>query len=208
MRSIEGVAREVNEIFYSLQGEGAFAGTPVVFVRFSGCNLNCPFCDTNHSFSVAMTDEEIADAVGAYPAHRVVFTGGEPSLQLSAGLVEILHERGYSIAVETNGTRELPPGIDWVTLSPKFGMCGGADLEEGAVKISHADEIKVVDVGQDLEPYFNMACRDSSTLMFLQPCYVMDEVEREANLKRTMRRVLSDPRWRLSLQIHRVLCIR
>lgn len=208
MKSIENGIRAVNEIFYSLQGEGAFAGTAVVFVRFSGCNLRCPFCDTEHFSSKLMSDDDIVDAVKAYPSRQVVFTGGEPSLQLSAHLVDMLHARGYHIAVETNGTRELPQGIDWVTLSPKTGICGASESEDATVILSHADEIKVVDVGQELEPYFNMACRDSSTLMFLQPCYVADEAERQANLERTVRRVLADPRWRLSLQIHRLLGIK
>ena len=109
----------VNEIFYSLQGEGANTGTPAVFVRFAGCNLRCPFCDTEFDSYTEMTAAEIADEIGRFPADFVVLTGGEPSLQVDDALVETLHARDLVIAVETNGTRPLPADIDWVTCSPK-----------------------------------------------------------------------------------------
>ena len=90
----------INEIFYSLQGEGFHSGTPAVFVRFSGCNLQCPFCDTQHDAGTAMTEEAIVDEVANYPARLVVVTGGEPSLQLTASLVDKLHEAGISVILD------------------------------------------------------------------------------------------------------------
>ena len=195
--------RKINEIFYSLQGEGRHAGTPAVFVRFSGCNLACPFCDTRHQQGSMMTDEEILKAVGEYPASLVVLTGGEPSLHIDESLVEALHSIGKTVAVETNGTHPLPAGIDWVTLSPKIGMTEGADT----IAIDYADEIKVVNVGQDLEQYFLLPQRHEDTLMYLQPCYVPDPRQCSAITADTVAKVKADPRWRLSAQLHRLLDI-
>ncbi|MBR4506739.1 MAG: 7-carboxy-7-deazaguanine synthase QueE, partial [Bacteroidales bacterium] len=118
----------INEIFYSLQGEGYYSGTPAVFVRLSGCNLQCPFCDTQHGAGTEMSEEEIVDAVKCYPARHVVITGGEPSLQLTESLVDILHAAGKYMAVETNGTRPLPANVDWITLSPKSAFVDGAEV--------------------------------------------------------------------------------
>ena len=198
--------RRINEIFYSLQGEGHHTGYPSVFIRFSGCNLQCPFCDTRHNEGVAMTDTDIIRAVNLYKADWVVLTGGEPSLYIDADFIRLLHQAtGKKIAIETNGTNKLPDGIDWVTVSPKTGI--DDMIGEPKIKVEHADEIKVVDVGQDLESYFDLPCRGEKTLMYLQPCYVADKKMREANTMRTVRRVLQDPRWTLSLQIHRYLGI-
>lgn len=153
-----------------------------------------------------MTDTDIVHAVNLYKADWVVLTGGEPSLWIDADFIRLLHQAtGKKIAIETNGTNPLPDGIDWVTVSPKTGI---ADLiGDPEIKINVADEIKVVDVGQDLEGYFSLPCRGRKTLMYLQPCYVADSKTRESNTLRTVRRVLQDPRWTLSLQIHRYLGI-
>lgn len=198
--------KKINEIFYSLQGEGHHTGYPSVFIRFSGCNLQCPFCDTRHNEGVAISDTEIVRAVNLYNAEWVILTGGEPSLWIDEDFIRLLKQAtGKKIAIETNGTHRIPAGIDWVTVSPKTGiadMVGRADIN-----IERADEIKVVDVGQELEPYFELSCRTNETLMYLQPCYVSDARERESNTLRTVRRVLEDPRWTLSLQTHRYLGI-
>lgn len=204
--------KKINEIFYSLQGEGHHTGYPSVFIRFAGCNLKCPFCDTRHEEGIYMDDDAIVRAVNLYTAEWIVITGGEPSLAIDEDFIHLLKRAtGKKIAIETNGTNPLPSGIDWVTVSPKFGICtpsGEKDMESQVeVRVSRADEIKVVDVGQDLERYFSLPCRDSKTLMYLQPCYVEDEAEREKNRLRTVRRVLSDPRWTLSVQLHRFLGI-
>lgn len=195
--------RRINEIFYSLQGEGRHAGEAAVFVRFSGCNLRCPFCDTDHESGKMMSVEEIVDIVCQYPTKLVVLTGGEPSLWITEKLLDALHREGKYIAIETNGTHHLPEGLDWVTLSPKSGMTAGGDR----IVIRRADEIKVVNVGQPLEPYFMMPQRDESTLMYLQPCFVDDSVKYAANVADTVRKILADPRWKLSAQLHRYLSI-
>lgn len=111
----------VNEIFYSLQGEGYYTGTPAVFLRLSGCNLRCPFCDTDHSASEPMEIDTLVDRLLGYPSRHLVITGGEPSLQVDRLLIEVLHDAGFYVQIETNGTNRLPDNIDWVTCSPKEG---------------------------------------------------------------------------------------
>ena len=144
--------RKINEIFYSLQGEGYHTGTPSTFVRFSGCNLRCPFCDTRHEDGTWMTDEDIVSCVAGHPARHVVLTGGEPSLFIDETFVASIKEKtGKFIAIETNGTHSLPQNIDWITLSPKFEFCNDANLA-----ITECNELKVVFRNQDLSIYDNI----------------------------------------------------
>lgn len=153
-----------------------------------------------------MTDTDIIHAVNLYKADWVILTGGEPSLFIDSDFIRLLKQAtGKKIAVETNGTNPLPDEIDWVCVSPKTGIADMIGNPE--IKVKRADEIKVVDVGQPLEPYLELPCRKPETLMYLQPCYVKDPQQRTRNTMRTVRRVLADPRWTLSLQIHRYLGI-
>ena len=192
----------VNEIFYSLQGEGYNTGIASVFIRFSGCNLRCAFCDTNHQSHIMMSLPEIVDEVMKFPyAPLIVLTGGEPSLCVDEPLLKALHLTGKKIAIETNGTRPLPLGIDWVTLSPKFGFLGGDAMP---CVVDHCDELKVVYTGQDLSQYDFI----NANHRFLQPCYVDDERQRQLNTEMCVNTVLHNPQWRLSLQTHRMLGIR
>ncbi len=124
--------RKINELFYSLQGEGFHTGTPAVFIRFSGCNLKCDFCDTRHESGTLMTDEELLERVSAFPCRMVILTGGEPGLWIDDDLVEKLHALGKYVAIETNGTCVLPEAIDWVTCSPKQG---------GKLNVKRIDEV-------------------------------------------------------------------
>lgn len=192
----------INEIFYSLQGEGFHAGTPAVFVRFSGCNLRCVFCDTQHQQGRVMSLQEIVAEVNKYPiAPLIVLTGGEPSLFIDEAFVaELKQKTGKTIAIETNGTRPLPNNLDWVTLSPKSSFVGG-DAEPCVLKC--CDELKVIYLGQDLAQYDEIQARHR----FLQPCFVEDLEQRRANMQACVEAVKSHPNWRLSLQIHRVLNI-
>ena len=193
---------KINEIFYSLQGEGFHAGTPAVFVRFSGCNLRCSFCDTQHQAGQMMSVQEIVEEVNKYPlAPLVVLTGGEPSLFIDETfLAELKQKMGKKIAIETNGTRPLPSNLDWVTLSPKSAFEGG-DLEPCV--LTYCDELKVIYLGQDLTQYDGIEAKHR----FLQPCFCEDETQRKANMKACVDAVMQNPGWRLSLQIHRVLNI-
>ena len=187
----------VNEIFYSLQGEGYWTGTPMVFLRLSGCNLRCPFCDTDHGGFREMTAQAVVEALleAGGTCRRVCVTGGEPSLQLDRELVGALHRGGFRIHVETNGTRRLPEGIDWVTLSPKSDVPGLRG--DGTVLLEKADEVKIVFQGTDVRRWADFPAK----AYFLQPCSCRNTAE-------TIDYILRHPGWRLSLQTHKYLDIR
>lgn len=191
----------INEIFYSLQGEGYWTGVASIFVRFSGCNLKCGFCDTQHTSYTEMSIDEITEAIGKYAAKRVVLTGGEPTLQITRQLLDCLHELGYYIQIETNGSIELPQDvverIDWITLSPK----------DAPVRISSFDELKVVYQAKDMTIYDKLIA-EKPKAMSLQPCDYGHPMMNQANLKATIDYVLSHPQWRLSLQTHKMTGIR
>ena len=193
---------KINEIFHSLQGEGYHSGMPAVFVRFSGCNLRCAFCDTLHQQGSMMSLQEIVNEVNKYPlAPLVVLTGGEPSLFINEAFVgELKQKTGKRIAIETNGTRPLPSNLDWVTLSPKSAFEGG---EGEPCVLRRCDELKVVCLGQDLEQYDAIKANHR----FLQPCFVEDEEQRRVNMQTCVDAVKTHSNWRLSLQIHRILNI-
>ena len=193
---------KINEIFYSMQGEGFHSGTPAVFVRFSGCNLHCVFCDTQHQYGMMMSMQEIVDEVNKFPeAPLLVLTGGEPSLYIDETFVVALKSAtGKIVAIETNGTRPLPDSLDWVTFSPKNNMEGG---DEQPCILTHCDELKVVYLGQDLSQYDRIEAKHR----FLQPCYNPDATLCQQYMQACVDAVMSHPQWRLSLQIHRVLGI-
>lgn len=180
--------KKINEIFYSLQGEGFYTGTPSIFIRFSGCNLRCPFCDTDHEQGTLMHDDVIMWYVCQYPVSHVVLTGGEPGLQIDRNLIDLLHEAGKYVCIETNGTCALPRGIDWVTCSPKAGA---------RIKLKKMDEVKVVYTGQDLRTYEKLPAKH----FFLQPCSC-------SNTGDVVDYILKNPQWRLSLQTHKLIDIR
>lgn len=193
----------VNEIFHSLQGEGYNSGTPAVFIRFSGCNLQCPFCDTQHESGTEMTEREVVEAVKhlAPRSSLVVITGGEPALQLTASLVDALHEIGKRVAVETNGTLPLPLNVDWITLSPKNAWLG----DEAVPVLTRADELKVLyDGSHDPSSFDSLA----ATHRFLQPMDTGDANRNADLMQQAADYCLQHPQWRLSLQIHKILNIR
>ena len=187
----------INEIFCSIQGEGYFTGQAAVFIRTSGCNLACDFCDPRHEEGTEMSvDEIVAEALRHTPRHAVL-TGGEPSLQRDLPqLVGALHGAGFFVQIETNGTRPVPPSIDWVTCSPKV-------LEKTVVRKPH--ELKVVFEGQDLEPYERMF---DARVWCLQPCDTGRATLNRELLDQTIEAVLAHPRWRLSLQTHKLIGVR
>ena len=208
----------VKEIFYTLQGEGAHAGRPAVFLRFSGCNLwtgreadranaVCTFCDTEFvgvgpDGGRFATAQELAEAVDArWPAHAdgaqplVVCTGGEPLLQLDDAAVDALHAAGFEVAVETNGTQVPPAGIDWLCVSPKA---------DAPLAVTGGDECKLVypQAGVDPERFVHLAFRRFS----LQP--LEDGPRSVANVAATVAYCLAHPRWRLSVQTHKLVGVR
>ena len=193
----------VNEIFHSLQGEGYNSGTPAVFIRFSGCNLQCPFCDTQHESGTEMTEQEVVEAVKhlAPRSSLVVITGGEPALQLTVSLVDALHEIGKRVAVETNGTLPFPPNVDWITLSPKNAWLGN----EAMPVLTRADELKVLYDGSHDPSAFDFI---AATHRFLQPMDTGDANRNADLMRQAADYCLQHPQWRLSLQIHKILNIR
>ena len=209
----------VKEIFYTVQGEGAQAGHPAVFCRFSGCNLwsgkeedrakaTCRFCDTDFRGGKRYTEQELIEAirttwggvasmsdcavskVGSHPL--CVFTGGEPALQLTESLIMGLIRENMSVAVETNGTIPLPPGAYWRTVSPKAGTI---------LKQTSGNELKLVWPQPDIDTEYLRSLPFKH--FYLQP---MDGTE--GALDATITKVLSDPRWNLSLQTHKMVGLR
>ena len=194
----------INETFLSLQGEGYFTGTPAFFLRFSGCNLACPFCDTQHLSYSEMSEDEILREATSHAARHIVITGGEPALQLTQSLVCRLHEAGFFIQVETNGTLPLPDGIDWVTVSPKapFYLPPGGE---------YPNELKLLYMGNGTDPesvVSPLLGEGSKPRLYLQPLDTGDEVRNRLILRDTIAYVLQHPRWSLSLQTHKLLGIK
>lgn len=190
------IVKKVNEIFYSLQGEGYYTGTPAVFLRLSGCNMACSFCDTQHQEGVEMTDEDIVKEVLKYPARHIVITGGEPTMQLTASLTNALKQAGFFIQIETNGSIALPEGceIDWITCSPKAKH----------IKIQRVDELKVLYPRKDMEDYEGIEAKEYR----LQPIDSGDADINRDNVKETINYILKNPKWHLSLQTHKILNVR
>jgi 7-carboxy-7-deazaguanine synthase (Cx14CxxC type) len=210
------VSYSIKEIFYTLQGEGAHAGRPAVFCRFSGCNLwsgresdranaVCKFCDTDFvgtdgelggKFSDSATLAKTINSLwpSAYAASKyVVFTGGEPLLQLDAALIDSMHACGFEIAIETNGTLPVPVGVDWICVSPKIGA---------QLVVHKGNELKVVipQAGQKLQAYEGFAFDN----FFVQP---MDGPAIEQNTRLAIDICKQNPKWKLSLQTHKFLQI-
>ena len=207
----------IKEIFYSLQGEGANAGKAAIFCRFSGCNLwsgiekdrknaICQFCDTDFvgtdgegggKFSSA--SQLVKMLASFWPSTDeglkfVIFTGGEPALQLDRELIKECKNSGFIVAVETNGTLDLPEGIDWVCVSPKMGS---------ELKIKKGNELKVVypQIGLNLESLQELEFDN----FFLQ---AKEEKGIERNIKDTIQTCLDNPKWRMSIQTHKILGVR
>lgn len=183
----------VNEIFYSVQGEGRFTGRPAVFLRLSGCNQRCSFCDTQHEQHTEMTEEQIVAEVSRYAARHIVITGGEPTLQLTPSLTNRLHDAGFFIQIETNGSCPLAVGcqIDWITCSPKAAP----------IVLQRIDELKVVYWGQDISQWESFPASDHR----LQPLDTKDDARNAEILSETLSYILAHPLWTLSLQTHKMI---
>jgi 7-carboxy-7-deazaguanine synthase (Cx14CxxC type) len=206
----------VKEIFYSIQGEGYYSGRPALFCRFSGCNLwsgkeedreqaLCKFCDTDFvgtdgiDGGLYKTAGLLAKKISqhwpqANERRFLVCTGGEPLLQMDAALIAALHEENFEIAVETNGTIIVPAGINWICVSPKAGV-------QLAQASGHELKLVYPQAGAEPEKYAKLNFR----YFFLQP---MDNVDREEATRRTLKYVLAHPKWRISLQLHKILGVR
>jgi organic radical activating enzyme len=207
----------VNEIYYTLHGEGVRFGIPHVFVRFTGCNLTCNFCDTEYESGRAMTAEQIVEAVtteadshyhkpvevvidkakrhGAYldngPCRNVLFCGGEPLLQLDAKLLELFHSRQWFTVLETNGSMAVPEGVDWITCSPK--------VAEHAIALKRVNELKYVrGYGQGIPHPVTPA-----DYYLISPMFTGNDVE-PRTLAWCLDLVFQNPAWRLTVQHHKL----
>ena len=187
------------EIFNSVQGEGYHTGTPSIFIRFGGCNLQCSWCDTDFSKWDRMSITEIMTILKQWTTRRIIYTGGEPAMQKLRPLSDELHSKGYNIAIETNGTIELKEGlVDWICVSPKDML-----YPEFSIKQRKGDELKVVYTGQDLSMYDNL--KKGFDNLFLQPCYdeSKDAGTNGETFHSTFDIVMQNPGWNLSLQTHK-----
>lgn len=181
---------KVNEIFYSIQGEGRNAGLPAVFIRLSGCDRACAFCDTkDHVYGVDLEEEEIVRSALEYPTRCAILTGGEPTVQYLGLLFSMLKEAGFWVAIETNGDNLVTLPFDWITVSPKaphFTQRTG-------------DEMKVIYLGENVERLIDE--NPAFTHYYLQPCS-------GRNILETIEYVKRHPRWKVSLQWHKMIFIK
>lgn len=184
----------VNKIFYSIQGEGARVGTPQVFVRFSGCNLHCSFCDTDHSSYREMTASEIVAECRRLGngCASVSMCGGEPTLQLDAYLIAEFKRYGWFISIETNGLLHVPAGVDYVVCSPKTPKIAPDSINELRYVVKAGDKLPVPHKHADH--------------YFLSPCFDGEQAN-AANIAHCIKLVQDNPEWRLGMQWHKFVGI-
>ena len=186
------------EIFHSVQGEGFHCGIPHVFVRFGNCNLRCEWCDTDFLVYEERELDSIVEEVLSYGCDRVIFTGGEPAMQDLATIGSRLKGHGINLSIETNGTIEVDPIIDWICVSPKDQVYPNV-----AIRQRSGDELKVVYCGQSLDLYDEL--KEGFSHHFIQPCYIDTESvgQNGRNFQVVEKLVKDNPGWRLSLQTHK-----
>jgi len=193
---------KVREIFYSIQGEGARQGTASIFIRLSNCNLNCWFCDTDWSTGEEMTVEEIKIKIEKYPCKEIVWTGGEPTLQLTN---EILKQfEGYYHCIESNGTNEIPSLIDYIVVAPKDALIHSSLLR---IKINEVRiPLSTIDKNPDIKDY------PQANNYFVSPLFLGKKKQRFEldmnNVNSCIQFVKNNPEWKLSLQVHKLINIR
>ena len=210
----------INEIFYSLQGEGHNTGRAAVFIRFAGCNLRCSFCDTEFDSYREMTASAIISAIAAYPARFVVLTGGEPTLQADEAFVDLLHQHGYEVAMESNGTRPAPRNLDWLTISPKPTHNAHLTHNTHSAHSTHSphlpytphslppNELKLIFDGITVPDDLLSQLPSPAPLLNLQPCDTGDAARNAQLLHDCIAYIEEHPQWRLSLQTHKLTGIK
>jgi len=188
----------VNEIFYSLQGEGGRSGEASIFIRLTKCNQACSFCDTDFANGVDMTINEILDAIEIYPCKWIIWTGGEPTIQLKDEHLSIFRGHGYKQAIETNGTRKVPSLIDYISCSPK------QEYESIKQRIPFVNEIRMPIAKGDAIPDISVFPKADN--YFLSPVFDADKVNFE-NVAYCVELIKKYPQWQLSLQTHKLIHI-
>jgi 7-carboxy-7-deazaguanine synthase len=192
---------KVVEIFYSIQGEGANTGMPAIFIRLSGCNLNCWYCDTEWHNFIEISIHEILNTIQQYPCKNIIWTGGEPTLQLTDEMLN--HFEGYFHCIETNGTNPVPAGIDYISCSPKVSP---ETLKRNFLFI---DELRYpLGKGEKLP---KIEALPHAKNYFISPLFLGDEKERmdlnRENIDYCIDYILNNPGWKLSIQLHKLLDI-
>ncbi|MDR1455298.1 MAG: 7-carboxy-7-deazaguanine synthase QueE [Tannerella sp.] len=190
---------DVTEIFYSLQGEGGRQGEASIFIRLSGCNLLCDFCDTDFSGGTAMEAGEVLAHIRAYPCRWIVWTGGEPTLQLTDGILAFFRQAGYRQAIESNGLRPLSPWLDYTAISPKgktdYAKRVNPRVSEIRLPVRKGDRLPALSSLPDAGHYF------------LSPVFAAEAAVTQVNIDYCVEQVKRNPEWRLSLQIHKLIGI-
>lgn len=189
----------VNEIFYSLQGEGGRTGEASIFVRLTLCNLSCTFCDTDFSEGQDMSLEEIHSRIAPHACRWIVWTGGEPTIQLTDEVIAFFKEKGYKQAIESNGTLPIPSGIDYTVCSPKNNYSqvkrANTQVDEIRIPIKKGDTIP----GKEELP--------AASFYFLSPVFSEDASVTRSNIAYCVEYILCHPDWRLSVQTHKLIGI-
>jgi organic radical activating enzyme len=189
----------VNEIFYSLQGEGGRQGAASVFIRLTKCNLKCDFCDTDFAEGTDMSPEQILSVIQQFPCRWIIWTGGEPALQLTDDVLLFFKKRGFLQAIESNGHKKLSAWLDYTVVSPK-GNPGYAkkinpQVSEIRLPIRKGDSIPAVQTLPEATSYF------------LSPIFTEDKTATKENINYCVEQIKRRPEWRLSLQIHKLIGI-
>jgi len=188
----------IKEIFYSLQGEGGRVGEPSVFIRLTQCNLACSFCDTDFAEGTDMSLSQLLDQIRVYPAKWIIWTGGEPTLQLTDEHVSFFKENGYKQAIETNGTKPVPSLIDYISCSPK------SNYDKIKTYIPFANEIRIPVKAGGILPSIEILPKADK--YFVSPIFDGDKINIE-NINYCVELVKQNPQWTLSLQMHKLIQI-
>jgi len=187
---------KVKEIFYSLQGEGGRQGAASIFIRLSGCNLKCDFCDTDFSEGKIMSLEQILSQIKHFPCQWIVWTGGEPTLQLTDDCLLFFKRAGFHQAIESNGSSSLSALLDYTVVSPKNIMnCANPQVDEIRLPVRENDSIPPIESLPQAEHYF------------LSPVFTKNHAETNANIDYCIKFIKQNPQWRLSLQMHKLIGI-
>lgn len=190
---------KIVEIFHSIQGEGYNSGMSAIFIRLSNCNLNCSFCDTDWSKGDVMTIKEIKDKISKYNCKNIIWTGGEPTLQLDKEILS--HFSEYFNCIETNGTRKVPEGIDYISCSPKIGYEMLHDIfPDGVDEFRYVSAYKLPDIS--LLP--------KATNYYISPLFLGKEKDEInfSHINKCIEIVKKENKWKLSIQIHKILKVR
>ena len=190
----------VNEIFYSLQGEGARQGEASIFIRLSGCNLKCDYCDTDYTEGTEMNLEQILDIIQQYPCQWIIWTGGEPALQLTDEVLLFFKQQGYLQAIESNGHRKLSDLLDYTVVSPK-----GIHPVYAKEMNPEVNEVRLpVEMDGNIPPIESLPL---ARYYFLSPVFTKDLRSTNANIRYCVEYILKHPEWRLSVQMHKLIGI-